>query len=589
MNPNLRLAQTFVNELAQSGVRHVCISPGSRSTPLTLAFYNHPDIQKHMLFDERSAGFFALGLALSTGSPVPLVCTSGSAAANYFPAIVEARMSHIPLLVLTADRPHELRGSGANQTIDQVKLYGGMVLLSVDLPQPEVNPDPLVERHIRTLAARALAAADGFEKGPVHLNFPFRKPLEPASPSDLPPAGSTNDLPMTRITRGVIAPTPVQLSEFADAVKANPRGLIICGPQSVHARGFPEAIHALSQASGYPILADPLSGLRFDLAEPSPWLVGAYDALLSARSQSCPAPDLVLRFGAVPTSAALAVFLEQAAPRQFLIDLGGTWADDTHRLGGLLQVDPLLFAHQLAAELSVVNGPQLPAPGFEYARAWQQLEQTAWEVLTWHLQQVSLFDAAAVYETLRVLPAEALLFVGNSLAIRHFDRVAAPRPTGWKVWGTRGASGIDGNLSTALGIAASEPQQPLVVFLGDLALLHDLNALHIPRRLGLPNVTIVVNNNHGGGIFHRLPIQAFDPPFTEAFLTPHDLAFEHAAAMFGLDYTVAGDLPGLRAALDKRFSAPPDRAALIEVPTDSAADVQANRQLLQALALRLGG
>ena len=587
MNSNLRITQLFVDALVQAGVRHACISPGSRSTPLTLAFYNHPGIVQHLLLDERSAAFFALGLAMTSGKPAALICTSGSAAANYFPAIVEARMSHIPLLVLTADRPHELRGSGANQTIDQVKLYGDMVLMSVDMPAPETELSPLVERHIHTLAARALAASTGFEKGPVHLNFPFRKPLEPASPADIPSATLSSRLPLTSISRGRISPTTDQVVQVASAVRDHPHGLIVCGPLTLPVPGFAAAVHSLSKASGYPILADPLSGLRYSSVENPSQLVCAYDALLSARPASCPAPGLVLRFGAVPTSTALGTFLERSNVEQILISENGQWADDTHRVNRLIQVDEALFASQVAAALA--DG-LLDDSGDrqEFAQTWGSLEQTAWGVLNEQIAQSPLFDAVFVRVLQDLLPADARIFVGNSLAVRHFDRFAAPVRTAWQVWGTRGASGIDGNLSVALGIAAADPQHPVVALLGDIALLHDLNALHIPNRLGLNRVTILVNNNRGGGIFRRLPIQAIDPPFTEAFLTPHELTFEHAARMFGLEYTQASTLDELKLVLVRRFGDSNTNPALIEIPTDSASDIERNSLILQALRKRLG-
>ncbi len=277
----------FVNELIRGGLTAVCIAPGSRSTPLALAFHANSEIRIIQHLDERSAAFFALGMALAEDKPVALVCTSGTAAANFHPAIIEAQMSQVPLLVLTADRPYELRYSGANQTIDQVKMFGDHVLWSVDVALPQADAPLSAIRNLRTLAARALACSNGIVKGPVHLNFPFRKPLEPTNRhswivADKAPGGQR---PYTTIERGIMQPTEEQLSFLAEAITSHRRGLIICGPRCP-AGDFPEAVTQLAGAAGYPILADPLSGVRFGPQVDTAHVLGGYETFLQV-PKSC--------------------------------------------------------------------------------------------------------------------------------------------------------------------------------------------------------------------------------------------------------------------------------------------------------------
>ncbi len=580
-NPNLIVAEAFVGELVRSGVHEVCLAPGSRSTPLALAFAAHPEIHVYVHLDERCAAFFALGLALSLDRPVPVVCTSGSAAANFFPAIIEARMSRLPLLLLTADRPPELRQSGANQTIDQVKLYGDQVLWSVDLPVPEENLPDLALRHVRTLAARALALADGLEKGPVHLNFPFRKPLEP-TPAQEAPSFEPVSAPFTRMSRGVLVPDARQLEELAEILQSHPHGLIVCGPRCPGG-SFPQAVRGLAQASGYLLLADPLSGVRFGYAD----VIGGYDGILASGQVFEPEPELVLRFGGVPTSAALGSYLAKIRPAQRIsIAEHGAWADDDHRTSWLLQAEPEITCDLLHARLAARNAGNVAADPAWRGQA-QQLERRYWQALRTALQAAQWFDGAALATVLEAVAAEARLFIGNSLAIRNLDQFGAPGEKAFEVYGNRGASGIDGNISTALGIAAAERSRPLVALVGDLTLYHDLNGLFALRSQALENVTVVVFNNHGGGIFHRLPVARFEPPFRELFLTSHGLEFEHAARLYGMDYHLAPDATALRKALKGPFGG--RTARLIEVPTNSDTDAHRRSEVMEDIKRELEG
>ncbi len=562
-NRNTLYARLFVDALANSGLRAVCIAPGSRSTPLTLAFAGHDDITLYSHLDERCASFFALGLAMTLREPVALVCTSGTAAANFYPAIIEANMSQVPLLVLTTDRPHELRHSGANQTIDQVKMYGDHVLWSVDMALPEANPPVVALRNLRATAARAYAKANGLRKGPVHLNFPFRKPLEPTEVEgdvnedyDVERLESTGLLNRRRIEVGELAPQFGHVDDIEYVLKTFPNGVIVCGPDS--GLSAHNAQH-LSNKSGYAVVADPISGVR--AAQPN--IVGWHESLFQHYTPSQPL-DVVIRFGRVPTSKWLNQYVVQAAPTHYIhIDESGVWADDSHMVNWQIQADPKSFmAHMDHIGRSAT--PQGPLTT-ELLAANARVDA----VLQAETQRV-FFDGAVVARVVDALPEKAKLFVGNSNAIRHLDQFVPPNEKDIVVYASRGASGIDGQVSTALGVGAPTGER-ITAILGDITFYHDMNGLLAIRRCGV-QATIVVLNNNGGGIFRRLPIANFDPPFTEQFITPHGLTFEHAAAMYGLEYTLVTDFASLDAALEA--SANSDASYLIEVQTDIETDHQ---------------
>jgi 2-succinyl-5-enolpyruvyl-6-hydroxy-3-cyclohexene-1-carboxylate synthase len=457
-NPNTKWAAIFVDELARAGLRSVCIAPGSRSTPLTLAFAQNPHIKIYRHLDERSAGFFALGLAKGSSEPftrpVALVCTSGTAAANFHPAIIEAYYSGVPLLVLTADRPPELRGSGANQTIDQVKMYGDHVLWAVDAPVPEMDAPDLLLRYLRTLAARAFATANGLRPGPVHINFPFRKPLEPASDATNREsfAATTHPGPAfgeayTHMTRGRVLPAAGQVESIARMITSHPRGLIICGPQSPGGE-FPAAVVKLARQCGFPILADPLSSLRFGPAAPVEPIFGGYNLWLPVLKDEVAGPDVILRFGAVPTSATLAAYLDRARPSMHLhVREDGEWSDDLHRTSHFLQADPAAFCDDLVACLAAARHKSCR----EWSAAFEAMERATWELVGEATDSPAFFDGQAVRQILAALPAGTGLFAGNSLPVRHLDTYGQPGIKPIAVFGNRGASGIDGNVSTSPG------------------------------------------------------------------------------------------------------------------------------------------
>ena len=573
-NPNLRFSETLVAALAGAGLQAVCIAPGSRSTPLALAFDAHPEIETFLHLDERCASFFALGLAQATGRPVALVCTSGTAALEFHAAVVEAHMAGVPLLLLTADRPPELRHSGANQTIDQVKMYGDHLLWAVDAPLPEEDPPAVALRNLRTLAARSYAIADGLRKGPVHINLPFRKPLEPPSPYR--PCFESKQ--GTSIQRGAIVPTEAQLAEMAALISAHERGWIVCGPWAGRPpSSMVEAVAELSRRTAYPIFADPLSGLRFGPQTESAPVIGSYESFLQ-HPTDFDAPQAIIRFGAVPTSKYLNDYLERAAPPyQIHVRSSGVWADDSHRVSHFLQVDETAFCHQMAEHCQ--------RPLDKWAAAVLAVDQRSSRVQTEFLRE-TWFDAAAVAAVVDALPPGANLFLGNSLPVRHVDQFARPDQNQLHVYGNRGASGIDGLVSSALGVAAADRAAPVVLLIGDISFYHDMNGLLAVRKHRLDNVTIVLFNNNGGGVFRRLPIAEDHARFEDLFLTPPGLDFAPAAAMYGLDFVriLDNDRAGLAQALCASLHS--RRPAIIEVPTDGARDERLRRKLNKTLIER---
>ncbi len=555
-NRNVLWASVIVEELARSGLDAVCIAPGSRSTPLTVAFMQHPSIETFIHLDERCAAFFALGRAMASQKPVAVLCTSGTATANFFPAIIEAQQSHVPLLILTTDRPPELRHSGANQTIDQIKLYGDQVLWAVDVALPEAEPSPLTIRNLQTLACRAYACADGMVKGVVHLNFPFRKPLEPTSVSTdnttLPEMRDESE-PFTSFSRGRIVPSSQQINTLAAIIENHEQGIIVCGPNCPSGE-FPKAINALSKISSYPILADPLSGLRFDQNQGGT-VIGAYDTFLHP---AFPQPDVILRFGKVPTSTSLNTYIGASNADYFVqVAENGVWADDSHRTTHFVHADAALLCQEVS---------QLLTPR---EAGWQsqfiENERTVWQVFE---NYDAFFDGQVLHDIVDLLPDGANLFIGNSLPVRHLDQFAKPSEKSIHIYGNRGASGIDGIISSALGVKSST-NQPTILVIGDISFYHDMNGL-----LSAKNhpITIVLLNNNGGGIFHRLPISNFEPPFTEAFLTPHHLNFEPAAQMYGLDFVRVVDKTSFKKAFTESISS--SQSTIIEVKTDARDDLK---------------
>lgn len=582
MNPSTLYATLFVEELIRSGLKAVCLAPGSRNTPLVLAFAKCKDrIQIYSHLDERSAAFFALGLALASDAPVALVCTSGSAGANFFPAIVEAHQSSIPLIVLTADRPHELRHSGANQTIDQIKLYGDYAKWFVDTALPETEPSEVSVRNVRTTANRVYATANAHAKGVVHINMPFRKPLEPSEAEayladdqkGVEGAFRRDEQPATTIFNNVRFASP-----YIDFISKYENVLIVCGPGAPSGT-FPQLVHQLAAIKGCPLIADGTSGVRFVGTDSDASVWTTYNFVEAPMSSKFSA---VLYFGGVPTSNELNALLNNLdCENRILISESGVWADDKHHLSHLIIAEPALLVEDIIEDiLNEVDTPKISSHAAKIA----QIETAIWDVVDYELEKGDYFDGAVVYDVVRLIPDESTLFVGNSLPVRHLDQFGRPNGKHIYTYANRGASGIDGNISTALGLGAARPDRPLVAIIGDVTFYHDMNGLLAVQRCGVP-ITIVLLNNAGGGIFNRLPISKFGTVFTDYFITPHGLDFSHAAKLYGLDYIQVQTRDAFKEAFPSKVGT--NHSTIIEVQTNAVSDLARRKAITERVKRRL--
>lgn len=535
----------LIDEIARSGVAHLCLCPGSRSTPLALCAARHPGIRTWTLIDERSAAFFALGLAKASRAPVAVLSTSGTAAANFLPAIVEACYGRVPLIALTADRPHELRDSGANQTIDQIRLFGPHAKWFADLALPEATDAAL--RYVRSLAAQAVAAARALPAGPVHLNVPLREPLMPALGWDARPiddGGESREAhgrpaarPYTVVEHGILAPDPGAVAALADELRVE-RGLIVCGPADDPS--LPAAVSRLAAATGYPILADPLSQVRCGPHDRS-HVVDSYDAFLRLSALAgALVPDIVIRMGGLPASRPLQQYLQRhTRSRHVVIESGGGWNDPLRLASDMIQADARLLCDSLVARLQPRGGMRPPTDA-PWPALWRRLGREAREAVNRQLGATDEpFEGKVFSELAAVLPDGATLYVGNSMPVRDLETFFPSVPTAIRILGNRGASGIDGLVSSGLGAAAAGGG-PLVLVLGDLAFYHDLNGLLAARLHGL-RAAIVLLNNDGGGIFSFMPQAAIPEHFETLFGTPTGLEFKFAAELYGAGFIRADD------------------------------------------------
>ena len=559
---NLRWAQTLLNGLVAGGLRQVVISPGSRSTPLVLACERHPAITTRIQIDERCAAFFALGLARMDRRPVALIATSGSAAAHWLPAVIEANHSAIPLILLSADRPPELQGWGANQTIDQSRLFDGQLRHYYSLPVVAETPTSL--RYLQQLGRRSMAESRWPRPGPVHLNIPFAEPLTPET-DDEGQVGFNHDDGRQPIP--AIPPDPHQLQSLAEKL-AGKTGVIIAGPETgevTHA----DALLQLAEVLEAPVLADPLSGLRFG-ASRQDRLITRYDSFLRQPDFAAQhPPEWILRLGAMPVSKSLGAALESWAESfQILLDPLGRWRDPLHLSHELVIAGVTPFCEQLGSCVSA----SAPAPA-DWLDGFLQQEQRAQRGLA----KADIAEAQLVEQLLAALPANSTLFCSNSMPIRNLDSFSGCGKTPLHIMANRGASGIDGNVSTLAGLAANNQQGRVVGLLGDLACYHDMNGLLAAREL---DVLIIVINNHGGGIFQHLP-QAGLPEFERAWRTEPGLDFSRVAGLYDLNYDKVTQIKDFAAGLDVMLGR--SGAGLLEVEVDAVDSVKRHRAYWQLL------
>ncbi|MFO0828139.1 MAG: 2-succinyl-5-enolpyruvyl-6-hydroxy-3-cyclohexene-1-carboxylic-acid synthase [Phycisphaerales bacterium] len=586
-NVNYLWTQLLFEELRRQGMRRVVVCPGSRSSPLAIAAARTSGLDVTVVIDERCAGFVALGIAKASGVPAAVVTTSGTAVANLMPAVVEASASETPVLVLTADRPPELRDCGANQTIRQAGMFGAFVRWSCDVgcPTPAVAP-----RFALSLADEAWARAMDTVRGPVHLNVPLREPLAPTPDESLPQIDddlarwAESDACWRReLASSAECASQAEMRELVARLAGTRRGVVVCGATDSTAAG------ALAKRLHWPLIADATAALAQSAADgehgtagvPS-LVVEACDVILAACAASSSlrdalAPECVLRVGGPVSSKRVNQFVAEA-PEVIVASQGQERFDDAHRAG-------------LRARTSIerlVDALDLSRVGCEsdFARAWTRASAAARGALDAWLSSAEFGELTVAAETIRFARARGPLIVGSSMPIRDVDAIAARGRGPTRVIANRGASGIDGLVSTAVGVALAS-DRPATLLLGDLALLHDLGGLAgVPAAPGPLHVIAI--NNDGGGIFHFLPIATNERAkehFESLFGTAHGRTFEHAAAMFGLDYRAARTNEDLRESLSSLAHAA--RPALVECVTDRHANVAAHRSMQAAVAAAL--
>src|SRR3954453_1661162 len=534
VNPTYAPLQAFVDELARCGMTHAVTSPGSRNAPLSLTLAAERRLRAVSVLDERAAGFFALGMAKATGRPVAVTCTSGSAAANLMPAVVEAHEARVPLLVLTADRPPELRETGAGQAIDQLKLYGSFAKWFVEVGNFEPGTETAV--HFRALACRAWHTAAGRRPGVVHLNFPLREPLAPStSPRGDPRApipepvpgdwdGRPDGGPWVQLHAPVAAPSPALIEGMAARVQEVSRGAIVCG---FAGEEIAEPVAALAAATGWPVLADAVSGVRCGLHDRS--RVGChYDVLLrSSAWADAHVPELVLRIGDTPTSKPLRAWLARTS--QLVVDPHAVWHEPTRAAETFVQTAPGPLCAAVADALST-------EPDQQWLRDWREADDLVPKALA---DTPADFEPQVWLRAVEEAPPGAIVWVASSMPIRDVETFVPSNEKPLTFLSNRGANGIDGTVSSAAG-AALATGRPVVLLIGELALLHDVGGLLAARRPGA-ELSIVCPNNGGGGIFDFLPVAgaADQELYEEHIVTPSDVDLERVAALADIPYRLA--------------------------------------------------
>ncbi len=586
-------ARLLIDSLVAAGVHEAVISPGSRSTPFVLAAAAHPGLRCHDVVDERSAAFFALGQGRAAGRPTLLLPTSGTAVANYFPAVIEASASGVPLLVLSADRPVELAACGANQTIDQLKLYGAHARDFFDLGAPDAVPRALrALRALRRTAAQAVFASRWPRPGAVHLNARVRKPLEPGD------AGTDEERALAAAVGALIdgqAPRPrvplrlpdgEQVGELAAACRLAERGLIACGPAALAQAGARTLVAELARRTGFPVLREAASQLRFapELSSSGVIAADSFDGMLkSEHFRARASPELIVQIGRCPTSGAWGRYLAEHAGCAHWVLCADGWQDAQSTATDLVFAD----LEGCLARLTT----RLPAAGRSttWGDLWRAAESAVQRCVDEELAAAgdALTEGGVARSLVQALPAGSLLALGNSLPIREVDAFSPGGVVDLRVLSQRGASGIDGVTSGALG-AASVWRHRVALLVGDLSFLHDLSGLQAARHVGVP-VVIVVVQNRGGRIFEQLPLAAH-PAAGEVFehwTTPHEIDLEPAAVMHGLAFERLERRGAFEAALERGLARP--GVTLIEAVVPPHGAAEQNRRLQRRVDAALAG
>jgi 2-succinyl-5-enolpyruvyl-6-hydroxy-3-cyclohexene-1-carboxylate synthase len=554
INRNTLWCSVFAGKLSKLGVKYVCISPGSRSTPLSLAFSTSKTFKVYPIVDERSSAFFALGLAKKSNIPVALVTTSGTAVAELYPAIIEAYFQRIPLIVCTADRPFYLQKSGANQTINQNNIFVNHIRYFANISLPSLRPKKI--KKLIDITFAAVNTAIQTDKGPVHLNFPFEKPFEPDTPTDFLDKKllkSFTDYVPNFSSRSNI--NKKEISFIIKTISEYRKGIIFCGYNN-YSHHFADLILMLSKKSGYPIWADGSSGLRFTNST----FHENYNVLIrSKKFLELFNPEVIIQFGGAPTSNAMLEFYKATNAEKIIVNKFGDRNDPSLTAKTIIKMNPDDFCNKIISLFDHDINPK-------WFRNLKTLNSQAEKSKQVFLKNAPFnFEGKIINEVVKISPSKSNLMISNSLPIRDADFFISSNSKKINLFTNRGASGIDGINSTALGIA-SLSKKPTILITGDLAFFHDLTGLHNSIKFNIP-LTIVLINNHGGGIFQSLPIARFGKIFKEYFLTDLKLDNKRLVKAFGGYYNKVSNLNQLKNEIELSFTR--NSLSVIEIFTDA--------------------
>ena len=567
VNRNTFWTKIFIDQLAAFGVKYACISPGSRSTPLTYVISQNRKIRSYIHYDERSSAFFGLGLAKATRLPVLIVATSGTAVAELYPAIIEAYQQRVPLIICTADRPPELIGTGANQTINQHNIFKNHIRWFRDLGLPSISETGLY--HLQKLTIRAFKISSSEDIGPVHLNFPFRKPLEHFSHTDDINKRITQIKPQRIFKERLINSktwTSVS-SKLILEVMNSERGIILVGPMD-YDREFKNQIKKLYDLLRFPIVADGLSQLRFTNSDRDKSILSHFNSIVkSDHFIKKHDPDIILQFGRTPTSSAVENFLGHTNAKRYLINSFGDIFDPTRNAKVIYAISPVKFCNSL---LTQIHNEGFKRQSTDWLKDFLKAEEISQKIKIKIIDKTRyLSEPSIITEVIKCLPSGSNIFIGNSLPVRDLDNFLSNNSKRFNIYFNRGASGIDGITSTALGIASRNKKTILIT--GDLSFLHDLNALSMAVKYSIP-LTILVINNNGGGIFQSLPIAQKVNRFNDFFVNPHNLEISELVKSFGIDYHLISGKSRLKHLISKLLNK--NSTSVLEIKTDAERSVE---------------
>ncbi|MBK9097886.1 MAG: 2-succinyl-5-enolpyruvyl-6-hydroxy-3-cyclohexene-1-carboxylic-acid synthase [bacterium] len=581
INRNILWSKVFIDQLAALGVKYACISPGSRSTPLTYTLSRNRKIKSFIHIDERSSAFFALGLAKVSGKPVIIVTTSGTAVAELYPAIVEAYQQRTPLIICTADRPPELIGTGANQTINQHNIFSNHIRWFRDLGLPSISEIGL--NHLQKIAIKAYQISFNSDKGPVHLNFPFRKPLEPNTHTDMVSDKIIRLKPQRNSLKNITSNHRNEqsiINKIVEGLIRTERGLIIAGPMEYNGK-VSEAIKKLSRILRYPLLADGLSQIRFGIKKNDGNIVANFNSILRSENfRNHFEPDIILQFGRTPTSSVLEGFLSETNAERYLVNFYGDRFDPTGNAKAVIQLDPENLCQNLIEKLRDLKFSRQKS---DYLKAFVQAEVITEKIKSRIIAKAKFPNEPSIIpQIINSLPTSSNIFIGNSLPVRDLDNFVSVNSIRFSIHFNRGASGIDGITSTALGLASN--RKPTILITGDLSFIYDLSALITAKKYSIKLVIIVINNN-GGGIFESLPIANNNSKFNEYFVTPHHMDLGKIVNSLAIDYRLITNLKKLNSSIKNGLTK--NYPVVLEIKTDAKKSLELRQKYFNEVKKKL--